>query len=63
MAEHHDRYIPARTNDGWGIAGLVVGLAIACIVVVTIIHKKTYTHPTDVTAGANATAPAKGSGH
>jgi hypothetical protein len=47
---HVPRYVPARTNDGWGIAALVVALAAACIVAVTVIHKRTYKHPTDPTA-------------
>ena len=44
------RYVPARTNDGWSVVGLVVLLAAACIVATTIIHKRTYKHPTDPTA-------------
>lgn len=46
---HVPRYVPARTNDGWPIAALVFALAAACIVAVTVIHKKTYKHPTDPT--------------
>ena len=46
---HVDRYVPANTNGGWGIAAGVILLAVACIVTVTIIHKRTYRHPTDVT--------------
>jgi len=44
------RYVPARTNDGWSVVGLVVLLAAACITATTIIHKRTYKHPTDPTA-------------
>ena len=44
------RYVPARTNDGWPIAGLVLLLAATLIVGVTVIHKRTYKHPTDPTA-------------
>lgn len=56
MAEHHqDRYIPARINDGWPIAGGVVTLAVICILAVIYIHRQTYVHPTDVTAGAGKT--------
>jgi hypothetical protein len=46
---HVPRYVPARTNDGWSVAALVVLLAAACIVATTIIHKRTYKHPTDPT--------------
>lgn len=43
------RYVPARTNEGWGIALGVVLLAVACIVFATVVHKKTYRPPTDPT--------------
>ena len=46
---HTPRYVPARTNDGWPVVGLVLLLAAACIVSVTVIHKRTYKHPTDPT--------------
>lgn len=62
MSEHQDRYIPARTNEGWGIAAGVVALAVAFIIGVVVIHQKTYKHPTDVTAGAGAAAQS-GGGH
>ncbi len=45
--DHTDRYVPADTNGGWGIAAIVIALAIACIVTATVIHKQTYKHPTD----------------
>lgn len=45
--EHTDRYVPADTNAGWGIAAIVIAIAIACIVTATYIHKQTYRHPTD----------------
>jgi hypothetical protein len=44
-----DRYVPADTNAGWGIAGGIILLALTCIATATYIHKKTYRHPTDVT--------------
>ena len=47
---HVDRYVPAETNGGWGFATAIIALAVLCIVVVTILHKKTYKLPTDVTA-------------
>jgi hypothetical protein len=49
MNQHIDRYIPADTNGGWAFAAGVIAFAIACIVTVTIIHRNTYRHPTDVT--------------
>lgn len=57
--EHVDRYIPAKTNEGWGVAGLVALLAIICIVAVVYIHQTTYRHPTDLrmeSAGAHTPA-------
>jgi hypothetical protein len=46
---HVPRYVPAKTNGGWAIVALVFALAAACIVGVTVIHKRTYKHPTDPT--------------
>jgi hypothetical protein len=46
---HTPRYVPAKTNEGWGVVGLVFLLTAACIVTVTMIHKRTYKHPTDPT--------------
>jgi len=62
--QHVDRYVPADTNGGWGIAAGVLLLVLACIVTATYVHKKTYKHPTDVTwhgkgEKAEATAPAR----
>lgn len=55
---HVPRHVPARTNDGWSVAGIVILLAAACIVAVTIIHQRTYKHPTDPTfRAAGAPAP------
>jgi hypothetical protein len=59
---HVPRYVPARTNEGWSVAGLVVLLTAACIAGATIIHQRTYKHPTDPTwhavggGGAKTTA-------
>jgi hypothetical protein len=47
--EHVPRYVPARTNEGWGFGLLIVLLAVVCIVTATVIHKRTYKHPTDPT--------------
>jgi hypothetical protein len=57
---HVPRYVPARTNDGWSIVGLVALLVAACIVAVTIIHKRTYKHPTDPMFQAAGSKPASG---
>jgi len=46
---HQDRYIEAKTNGGWGIASLVVTVAIVLIAAVTYFHKATYKSPNDVT--------------
>ena len=58
MEHHSSRYIPARTNEGWGIAGLIVGLAIVCIVAATVIHRATYKDPTDTSWRAAGGQPA-----
>ncbi|MFI5230826.1 MAG: hypothetical protein ACHQWU_17295 [Gemmatimonadales bacterium] len=49
MPQHTDRYVPADTNQGWGIAAGVLLLTAALIASATYIHKRTYKHPTDVT--------------
>jgi hypothetical protein len=58
--EHTPRHVPARTNDGWPVVGLITALTVALIVVVTVIHKRTYKHPTDPTnpTGGKHEAPA-----
>ena len=54
---HVPRYVPARTNEGWPIVGLITALTIALIIGVVMIHKKTYTHPTNpVSPGGSAPA-------
>ena len=56
-SDHHvDRYIPAHTNQGWGVAGLVALLALVCIAGATYLYQTTYKHPTDPTW--HATLPA-----
>jgi len=47
--QYVDRYVPAETNSGWGIAAFIVLLALACIATATYVHRRTYKHPTDVT--------------
>lgn len=46
---HTPRHVPARTNEGWPIVGLVTLLTVALIIGVTVVHKRTYKHPTDPT--------------
>jgi hypothetical protein len=62
MQEHHpvhmDRYVPARTNDGWGAAVATVLLALALIAGATVIHKRTYKPPTDPSWRAAGQQPA-----
>ncbi len=55
---HVDRYIPARTNEGWGAAAATILLALVLIVGATIIHKRTYKPPTDPSWRATGSAPA-----
>jgi hypothetical protein len=49
MAQHTDRYVPADTNGGWGVATGILVLTALIIIAVTYVHKRTYRHPTDVT--------------
>lgn len=68
MAAHHhehvDRYIPARTNEGWGVVGLVALLTAICIAGATYLYQTTYKHPTDVRMeAAGAQTPAAGAAH
>ena len=49
MSQYVERYVPADTNGGWGVASFVVALVVAFIVAATYIHKQTYRHPTDPT--------------
>lgn len=44
---HVDRHIPFK-REGWGIALFIVGLAVASAAFATVVHKRTYRHPTDV---------------
>lgn len=56
---HIPRYVPARTNDGWPVVGLIIALIVALITGVTVIHKRTFKHPTDPMSQAvgGASAP------
>ena len=54
---HVARYVPFK-HEGWGIALFFVFLAISSAAFATIVHKRTYLHPTDVhfqAAGAATT--------
>jgi hypothetical protein len=44
---HVDRYVPFK-QEGWGVALFIVLLAIASAAFATVVHKRTYKHPTDV---------------
>jgi hypothetical protein len=55
---HEDRYVPARTNEGWGAAGLTVLLAVVLVIGATVIHKSTYKPPTDPSWRAAGQQPA-----
>jgi hypothetical protein len=46
---HQDRYVPARTNDGWSAAAATLLLALILITGATIIHKRTWKQPSDPT--------------
>lgn len=60
---HVPRYVPARTNGGWGAIGLVWLLAVVCIVVTVVIYQRTYKHPTDPTWHAVGGAKSKAAAH
>jgi hypothetical protein len=55
---HQDRYVPARTNEGWGAAAATILLAVSLIIGATVIHKRTYKPPTDPSWRAAGSAPA-----
>lgn len=52
------RYVPAKTNQGWPVVGLITLLTAALIVAVTVIHNRTYKHPTDPVSPARGAATA-----
>jgi hypothetical protein len=61
--DHTPRFVPARTNEGWPVIGLVVLLTAILIVGVTMIHKRTYKHPTDPANRAVGGTPAPATTH
>jgi hypothetical protein len=60
---HVPRYVPARTNEGWSVVGLVLLLTAICISATVVIHKRTYKHPTDPTFRAAGSAVTEGTAH
>lgn len=58
---HRDRYVPARTNEGWRAAAATVLLALVLALSATIIHKRTWKQPTDPTY--QAIQPRSAAGH
>lgn len=64
MADLHvvppSRRIEGNFNQGWGFAGVIVALAVACAVGAWWLHTSTYHHPTDVRMEAMGTATAHG---
>ena len=59
---HVDRHIPFK-QGGWGIALFIVLLAVGSAAFATVVHKRTYKHPTDVqfrAAGAGSAGAAHG---
>jgi hypothetical protein len=42
-----DRRIEGNFSQGWGIAGLIVALAVASFVVAGVVKRNTYHAPTD----------------
>ena len=51
---HVPRYVPAKTNEGWPVVGLITVITAALIVAVVVIHNKTYRPPTDPVSPAGA---------
>jgi hypothetical protein len=64
-SEHAGRYVPAKTNQGWPVVGLIALLTFSLIAAVVVIHQRTYKHPTDPTwhAVGGQDNPTKGTGH
>lgn len=48
---HVARYVPANNNEGWGIAAIIVGIAIAVNVLATWYHFSSYRDARDPTWG------------
>jgi hypothetical protein len=51
-----DRRIEGNFSQGWGIAGLIVLLAVAAFVGAGLLKRNTYHPPTDPLGGASAPA-------
>jgi hypothetical protein len=48
--EHIDRRIEGNFSQGWGMALFITALVLGAFVAAGTIHKRTYSHPRDVTA-------------
>ena len=44
---HADRHVPFK-QEGWGVALFIVLLALGSVAFATVVHNRTYKHPTDV---------------
>ena len=43
-----ERYVAPNNNaKGWGVAALIVGLALACVIAAFTIHTRTFRDPTN----------------
>ena len=47
MHETPNRWVEAKTNQGWGVVGLVTLLTALCIAMAVYFYQTTYKHPTD----------------
>jgi hypothetical protein len=59
---HVDRHVPFK-QEGWGIALLIVLLALGSATFATVVHKRTYRHPTDVQMRAAGSSTAEAAHH
>lgn len=55
---HVPRYVPAKTNGGWSVVALIGVITAALIIGVTVIHNRTYRHPTDPISPSRGAQPA-----
>lgn len=62
---HVARHVPAKTNQGWPVVGLIALLTFSLIAAVVVIHQRTYKQPTDPTwhAVGGQDNPTTGTGH
>jgi len=50
--------VAPATPRGWGVAGFIVLLAVACVAAAAYIHKETYYDPRNPLGGVSTQAPA-----